>query len=148
MTERLRGRAGQRQRLRRLRRTNGLCELCQAEGRVTAATIVDHIKPLAHGGSDEDENTRNLCDAHHRQVTIEQFGFDVARGERGVDVHGRPLDRDHPWSAGLRPPSGAREARTPRGVKSAAPVPADTASERRARREVFQSKKFGPSQGG
>jgi 5-methylcytosine-specific restriction protein A len=98
MAERLRGRAGQAQRLRRLKRTNGLCEHCHKAGRTRAATVVDHIKPLALGGSDLDSNTRNLCDEHHREVTAEQFGHQVARGKRGVDANGKPLDRDHPWS--------------------------------------------------
>ena len=74
VTERLRGRAGQEQRIRRLKRTHGLCEDCKDEGRVEVATIVDHIIPLAHGGEDSDENTRNLCDNHNRKRTAEQFG--------------------------------------------------------------------------
>jgi 5-methylcytosine-specific restriction protein A len=111
LIERLRGRAGQAQRLRRLKRTNGLCELCRAAGRTRVATVVDHIKPLAHGGSDRDDNTRNLCDEHHREVTAEQFGHQVARGKRGVDASGRPLDRDHPWST--RPIAAPAEVRRP-----------------------------------
>lgn len=74
-TPRLRGRAGQKQRDRRLKRTNYLCEDCQAEGRVALATIVDHIVPLSKGGPDTDENTRNLCDEHNLKRTAEQFGF-------------------------------------------------------------------------
>lgn len=74
ITERLRGRAGQAQRKRRLARTHGLCERCQAKGRTKPATVVDHIKPLALGGSDEDSNTRNLCTPCHDEVTAEQFG--------------------------------------------------------------------------
>ncbi len=65
MAERLRGRAGMAQRQRRLDRTNGLCEMCLAEGRTKAATIVDHKLALALGGSDDDENTQNLCDDHN-----------------------------------------------------------------------------------
>jgi 5-methylcytosine-specific restriction protein A len=73
-TERLRGRAAVAQRKRRMQRTYGLCEDCQAKGLTKAAHVVDHIIPLAHGGSDEDENTRNLCHEHHQQRTAEQFG--------------------------------------------------------------------------
>lgn len=72
-TERLRGRKAVDQRRRRLKRTKGLCERCLPK-RVTVATVVDHIIPLAHGGSDEDENTRNLCHDCHEAVTAEQFG--------------------------------------------------------------------------
>lgn len=73
-TERLRGTGGVEQRLRRLRRTHGLCEDCLAEDRTKVAVVVDHIRPLALGGSDEDENTRNLCKRHHDDRTAEQFG--------------------------------------------------------------------------
>ena len=38
-----------------------LCVQCQAEGRVTVATIRDHIVPLAEGGRDVVENTQPLC---------------------------------------------------------------------------------------
>lgn len=65
MVERLRGRAGVKQRDRRLQRTNYLCDMCLAEGRTRAATIVDHKLALALGGTDEDENTQNLCDDHN-----------------------------------------------------------------------------------
>jgi len=97
MAERLRGRAGQQQRLRRLKRTNGLCELCLKEGRTTEATRVDHIRPLARGGSDVDSNTRNLCVEHHRAVTVEQFGHATSNRQRGCDRSGRPIDPSHPW---------------------------------------------------
>lgn len=98
VVERKRGRAGQRQRLRRLRRTNGLCEMCLADGRTTEATVVDHIVPLAHGGSDEDQNTRNLCDDHHAEVTAEQFGHAEPVTGRGIGRSGRPTSPDHPWN--------------------------------------------------
>ena len=98
MVERLRGRAGQAQRRRRLARTNGLCELCEAAGRVEQAIVVDHIKPLARGGSDEDSNTRNLCDPHHLEVTAEQFGSDRTASLGGCDARGLPTDPHHPWN--------------------------------------------------
>lgn len=97
--DRLRGRAGQQQRLRRLRRTNGLCELCRAEHRVEIAVEVDHIKPLEQGGEDVDANTRNLCRAHHLQVTAEQFGHQRARSLGGCDARGLPTAPGHPWNA-------------------------------------------------
>jgi 5-methylcytosine-specific restriction protein A len=73
LTPRLRGRAGVEQRKRRLRRTHGLCERC-LPNRVSVATAVDHIQPLALDGSDDDANTRNLCGPCHDEVTAEQFG--------------------------------------------------------------------------
>lgn len=94
--ERLRGRPGQRQRDRRLKRTNYLCEDCTAEGKVSLAKVVDHIIPLAHGGPDTDENTRNLCDEHNLKRTAEQFGHRAPNQAIGVD--GRPRDPNHPWN--------------------------------------------------
>jgi 5-methylcytosine-specific restriction protein A len=82
LPERLRGRRGIAQRKRRLNRTNGLCERCLGEGRwtklgftrVSIATVVNHIIPLILGGSDDDDNTENLCADCDRIVTAEQFG--------------------------------------------------------------------------
>jgi len=96
--ERLRGRAGQEQRKRRLARTDGLCEMCEAEGLTTFATVVDHIKPLALGGSDDDANTRNLCAPHHAQATAEQFGYAQPIAAKGIGRDGRPISPDHPWN--------------------------------------------------
>lgn len=95
--KRLRGRAGQEQRARRLARTDGLCEHCLAEGRSTIATVVNHKLPLARGGDDIDENTENLCAHHDAKVTAEQFGKRDPT-TRGVDRSGRPLDASHPWN--------------------------------------------------
>ena len=68
--------------------------------------MVDHIKPLALGGTDDDANTRNLCDAHHHAVTGEQFGHaNAGAGERGVARSGRPTGADHPWNAVARSPT-------------------------------------------
>lgn len=38
--------------------------MCSAEGRTTSATVVDHKLALALGGSDDDDNTQNLCTDH------------------------------------------------------------------------------------
>lgn len=109
IVERLRGRPGQRQRARRLARTDGLCERCaglgrwqgQSLNRVTVATIVNHIVPLAHGGSDDDENTENLCRPCDRVVTAEQFNLTRSGGLGGCDLSGMPTDPGHPWNTGL-----------------------------------------------
>lgn len=92
-TPRLSGRAGVKQRERRLQRTNGLCEDCQAEGIIALATVVDHIIPLSNGGPDTDENTRNLCDDHDAKRTAEQFGYKAPKQPIGID--GRPRDPSH-----------------------------------------------------
>ena len=70
---RLRGRAGQEQRQRRLRRSNGLCEECLKEGRYVEAVIVNHKIPLAKGGPDTDENTENLCKRHDDEAFAREF---------------------------------------------------------------------------
>ena len=82
---RLRGRAGQRQRDRRLKRSNYLCDDCAVAGITRLATIVDHIIPLSKGGPDTDENTRNLCDEHNLKRTAEQFGHHPPRAAIGAD---------------------------------------------------------------
>jgi 5-methylcytosine-specific restriction protein A len=84
---RIRGREGQRLRKRRLARTDGCCEMCDAEGRVAPATVVNHKLPLAHGGLDVDENTENLCARHDAIVTAQQFG---KRLTVAVDADGWP----------------------------------------------------------
>ena len=72
---RIEGRKGVALRKRRLQRSKGLCEHCRAKGITALAEFVDHIKPLALGGLDVDENTRNLCGPCHEAVTAEQFGY-------------------------------------------------------------------------
>lgn len=106
MTERLRGRAGQAQRKRRLARTDGLCERClrigrwkgKGVGRTTLAAVVNHIIPLAHGGSDDDENTENLCKPCDLEVTAEQFRYAEPIKGKGIGRDGRPTSADHPWN--------------------------------------------------
>jgi len=55
-----------------------LCEMgCNAEGRTTAATDVDHIVSLAQGGAPLDEsNVRAACHpCHSRHTATEQSGW-------------------------------------------------------------------------
>lgn len=82
--KRIRGHKGVALRKRRMMRTNYLCEDCLAEGKLTQATIVDHILPLSLGGEDVDENTRNLCDHCADKRTAEQFDRPVKR-QGGLD---------------------------------------------------------------
>jgi 5-methylcytosine-specific restriction protein A len=88
MVERLRGRAGVKQRERRLRRTLGLCEHCKAKGRTEVATEVDHIKPLSLGGEDIDENTQNLCRPCHDAKTKRDFGH---KSKPTIGIDGWPI---------------------------------------------------------
>lgn len=72
-TQRLRGRRGVEQRKRRLA-AELLCRDCCAKGKVTEATVPDHIIPLSAGGPDTDDNIRCLCEDCHAVRTREQFG--------------------------------------------------------------------------
>lgn len=69
--------------------------MCLDAGLTRAAEVVDHIKPLVHGGSDEDSNTRNLCGEHHLEVTAEQF--DHRHPTIGVDAGGWPIEPERQW---------------------------------------------------
>jgi 5-methylcytosine-specific restriction protein A len=62
--KRLRGRAGQAQRARRLA-LYPVCAHCEIEGIVRPTDIIDHIRPLAFGGEDTDENCQGLCNWHN-----------------------------------------------------------------------------------
>lgn len=73
---RITGRAGVAQRNRIRARANGVCEMCGRLGHE-----VDHIIPLAAGGSNEDSNLRFLCRPCH---------LDVTHGAKGCDEHGNP----------------------------------------------------------
>ena len=78
---RIRGR-----RLQRLRASlfaeRPLCAICEASGRVTLATIRDHIRPLAEGGRDEETNVQPLCQACS-DVKTQQESARGARRSRG-----------------------------------------------------------------
>ena len=51
-----------------------LCRLCAAQGRVTAADLVDHIVPIADGGAVLDEdNLQSLCRRCHDAKTAEDL---------------------------------------------------------------------------
>lgn len=83
MTDRIRGRKLQRIRAQVLR-DNPLCVVCQAKGRVTLATQIDHIKALVNGGTDTADNRQGLCDECHRAKTAADMGYRV-RPEIGLD---------------------------------------------------------------
>jgi 5-methylcytosine-specific restriction protein A len=51
-------------------RAEPLCRQCNREGRVVAATDVDHIVPKAKGGSDDRSNLQPLCEACHKAKTV------------------------------------------------------------------------------
>ena len=59
----------QRLRKRILRRDKWLCVACRDRGVMTAANNVDHIKPRAEGGIDDEANLRSLCRSCHELKT-------------------------------------------------------------------------------
>ena len=55
---------------RRYLRQHPLCAVCQADGYTEAAVLVDHIRPLALGGSMwEPDNHQGLCVPCHARKT-------------------------------------------------------------------------------
>lgn len=51
-----------------------LCQDCKDDGLVVAATDVDHIVPLARGGTHDRSNLRPLCHACHSSKTAKHDG--------------------------------------------------------------------------
>lgn len=77
-------------------RANPLCVMCRQEGRLTAASVVDHVIP--HRGDAarfwDADNWQALCKVHHdgAKQSSEKGG-----GERGCDALGNPLSKTHHW---------------------------------------------------
>lgn len=73
-----------------------LCRMCASKGRVTVATVCDHIEP--HRGDVTkfwSGPFQSLCKAHHDSTKQSE----EARGHvKGCDAAGRPLDAKHPWN--------------------------------------------------
>ena len=47
----------------------GLCQVCAKQGIVALATEVDHIRPKAEGGTDDDANLQAICGPCHKAKT-------------------------------------------------------------------------------
>lgn len=66
-------------------RAKPCCEQCDREGRTTAATVVDHVRP--HKGDEalffDQENLQSLCKpCHDRKTATEDGGLGRAVGRR------------------------------------------------------------------
>lgn len=53
-------------------RNHPLCAECERQGRVTAATQLDHVVPLIDGGADDDSNYQSLCVPCHKEKTARE----------------------------------------------------------------------------
>jgi 5-methylcytosine-specific restriction protein A len=82
--KRPRGRAGAAQRQRRLA-TEPFCRDCAAEGYQRPADEIDHIVPLAEGGTDSDDNVRSLCRYCHARRTASRTATTHCLENRDVD---------------------------------------------------------------
>ena len=51
-------------------KANPLCDMCRAEGRLTPAELVHHIKPLREGGGNDVENLQALCFPCHSRLHV------------------------------------------------------------------------------
>lgn len=51
-----------------------LCRACKASGRLTVATVVDHIIPMSAGGENDDGNLQPLCKPCHDSKTYREDG--------------------------------------------------------------------------
>ena len=80
-------------------RANPLCVFCERRGRVTAATVVDHIIP--HRGDArlfwDRSKWQSLCKPHHDSAKQAEEKSGVVRG---ADADGVPVDPNHPWNVG------------------------------------------------
>ena len=95
--KRLNGWLRREQRVRYLRE-HPLCQACEAAGRITAATELDHVVPLSKGAvanAYDDTNLSGLCHACHVEKTRADLG-QKPRG--GCDESGMPTAPDHPWN--------------------------------------------------
>src|SRR5690606_27981919 len=69
---------------------------CEKQGRVTAATELDHITPLHKGGADDTTNAQGLCRECHAAKTTR----DMNHKPKGCDEAGMPTDPRHHWHTG------------------------------------------------
>lgn len=63
-----------------LARDCGLCQVCSAAGRVSLANAVDHIKPKAEGGTDDESNLQAICKPCHLIKTADEAKRGIHRG--------------------------------------------------------------------
>ena len=75
-------------RKRILERDRYLCQPCKRASMVVAASQVDHIKPKAKGGTDDDGNLEAICKTCHDIKTIKDAG---GRPKQAIGSDGWPV---------------------------------------------------------
>ena len=87
--------------VRRFALANPLCAHCAARGETTPGDEVDHIVPLAQGGTHDVANLQHLCRSCHIQKTRDEayLRSAVARGRAIPCGHGVPLGTHCPECA-------------------------------------------------
>lgn len=81
-------------------RKHPLCNFCVRHGKVTAATVADHIQPHRGDAVLFAGPLQSLCKHCHdsRKQELEITGRDWVSG---ADLQGYPLDPNHPWNREL-----------------------------------------------
>ncbi|MFZ1428552.1 MAG: HNH endonuclease signature motif containing protein [Geminicoccaceae bacterium] len=73
------------------------CAMCRKQGRVTPATVADHVKP--HRGDPtlfwDPANLASLCQTHHSAAKQREERTGITPG---YDADGMPLDPEHRWA--------------------------------------------------
>lgn len=73
------------------------CRACRRLNRVTVATDVDHVIPLARGGTHDVGNLQPLCHAcHSRKTAREDGGFGRRNAQGGTPRGGRGIGGSNP----------------------------------------------------
>ena len=69
-----------------------LCEVCEANGKLVAADVVDHIQPIRLGGEDEWENLQSLCRSDHAKKTAAEVRRVTGQRVGASEQKGRPQE--------------------------------------------------------
>lgn len=84
---RIRGRKGVALR-HQVRVEEPFCRICEAKGVYTLSTEIDHIVPLAKGGTNDRSNLQALCAQCHEAKSLRDRG---ARPKQALDADGWPV---------------------------------------------------------
>jgi len=83
--------------LRRIQlRKDPLCAFCKKMGKITEATVADHITPISDDPKArlDPNNLQSLCKECHD--TIKQRMESESYNQ--VGLNGMPMSKDHPWN--------------------------------------------------